>query len=160
MIDGQLDFFGLLPDAGQRETLLKEACRRGSGFDGGRVRIWAMLEGGLFPQYRDRWMQDEFGIGGHSMADHWFANNNSKGLQIENLRTHEEFRYTWHEVVRCYQQLINTGEFLTRSDEQQITEIAAKYGKPPYPRPRLKYPECAWGVDDTPVWRNETEADL
>lgn len=159
MIDGQMDFFGLLPDAGQRDTLLKQALRRGSGHEGSRVRIWAMLEGGGFPQYRDRWMQDEFGIGGHSMEDHWFADYNSKGLQISNLRTHEEYRYTWRDVVRCYQQLINAGELLTADDERQITEIAAKYGKPPYPRPRMMYPECAWGVDDTPIWRNETEDD-
>lgn len=157
MIDGQMDFFGLMPDASERETLLKEACRRGSGIDGGHVRIWAMLEGGAFPQYRERWMADEFGIGGHSMEDHWFADYNARGMKISNLRSHEEYSYTWREVVRCMQQLISAGDFLRRKDEEIITGIAAKYGRPPYPRPRLMYPECAWGANDEPRWRDETE---
>ena len=160
MIDGQISIFDIAPDADWQEAMIREAFRRGSGYTGSRVRIWAMLESNLFPQYRDAWMKAEFGIGGRSLSDGWFMDYNSGGVRISYLRGGKaEIRLTWKQVVQVFQRLIASGDFFDREDERQVEAMAQAYPCLPYPRARMKYPECAWGVDDTPIWRDEKEDD-
>lgn len=160
MIDGQVTLFGMLPPDGEREEKLREICRRGSGFAGGRIRIWAMMESRLFPQYRERWMRSEFGTGGHSMQDYWFADYSSKGLNAWNAREDRRYTYTWKEMVRCVEDLLNAGDYLDRRDEATVSGIIqAADGRIPYPRPRMAYPDCAWGADDTPFLKEDDTDD-
>jgi len=154
-MEGQISIFDIAPDVDEQETLIRDALRRGSGWEGGRVRIWAMLESGWFPQYADRWMKDEFGIGGHSLRDGWFMDYNSSGIRISMLRGEAEISLTWKRTVEVYRSLIAAGDLLTREDERKISDIAQRFDRLPYPRPRMAYPEDAWGVNEEPKWRDE-----
>ena len=157
MTDVQMSFLDDIGLTGERTLKLREACGRNWAYSESRVRIWAMFESSLWPQYRHLWMKEEFGVGGHSMTDHWFVDYDSRGMRVSDLRGDTVYKATWKEVVQIYQDMIANGKLLTRDDERKVTEIAMQYGRPPYPRPGMMYPDCAWCENDAPIWREKED---
>ena len=147
MEEQQLNFLDAIGIQDEEEDLLEVACLRGCMADT-RVRIFAMLDGGWFPQYRVPWMQREYGKGGFSMeweGRPWFCDYDPHGFRVSCFRTGKEYRYTWERIIKCIEKLIRRGEYLNRGDERKISEVAYENeGILPYPRARLQYPEAAW----------------
>ena len=133
------------PDADERQELLESAMLQ-THMAGSRVRIFAMIASGEWPQYAINWLKDEYGTGGFSMcySPGCFCDYSGKGLKIWSRYDHKEFKYTWNEALKAINNLIDRGDYLLHSEERIIERIIQERGKLPYPRARLAYPQEAW----------------
>lgn len=137
----QLSFFDV--ERSEDETILREILKRGSGYEGGCLRIYAaeqLLDADRFVMF----LGDEFYIGGHSVTldgFHGFCDYNGSGMIIREWKADREWKYSWRQVARVYRDMISMGEF---PDYKVITlyEEARKAGKGA-PAPRIHY----WGGD-------------
>ena len=142
-MDGvQLSFFD--KDISEDEKRLREILRRGSGFSGCQLRIYAaeqLLDADRFVMF----LADEFNVGGHSFDSdgfRGFVDYNGRGLTVREWKTCLEWKYKWRQIARVYRDMISMGEF---PDYSVITlyEEARKAGKGA-PAPRMHW----WGGDD------------
>ena len=135
----QLSFFE--PEIPEEEKRLRQVLKRGSGYEGGCLRIYAaerLLDAERFVMF----LADEFHIGGHSFSTadfNGFVDYNGRGLMIREWKTNREWKYSWKQIARVYEEMIRMGEFpeygvITRYEE------ARKAGKGA-PAPRMHY----WG---------------
>lgn len=153
MAGAQLSMLDMIPAADERETVLRAAARRGIYADT-RVRVFAMLSTGWFPQYAARWLAREYGSGGgtlHVPGDTrgWFLDYAGAGMRAYCFTTQTEYRYSWPEVLSCIRGLIDQGEYLDRADERIVERVMQEYGTLPYPRAAAQYPEGAWKTQPT-----------
>ena len=141
MSEVQMTMFDLMADMMDDETRrLRDVLKRGSGFEGGKLRIYAaeqILDDQRFPMF----LADEFGVGGHSIPG-GTADYNGRGFVIRDWGTRMEMKYTWKRIAKEYRDMIRTGEF-PGDDVTRIYEEARKAGKGA-PAPRMHY----WGGDD------------
>ena len=138
----QLSFFDA--DLSEEETRLREILKRGSGYEGGPLRIYAaekLLDTDRFVMF----LADEFNVGGHSFYSdgfRGFVDYNSRGMVVREWKSNQEWKYNWKRIARVYMDMISMGEF---PDYSVITlyEEARKAGKGA-PAPRMHY----WGGED------------
>ena len=139
----QISMFDLLNPVESRFT---HECRRGSGWEGGKVRIYcASLNMGLkeFAGY----LKEEYGIGGHTAdfpdGGRGFTDYNAKGLMIREWKSQQEERHNWQEVAREIKRLILNGDYLNEKEKAKVQEVCRKNGgQAPFPVPR-----CAWAYE-------------
>lgn len=116
----------------------RESVHRGSGYEGGKLRIFAAAE----TKDRDRladFLQEEYGVGGNSIRD-GFCDYDRRGMVIRKWKTNEEKRYPWWRVRDEVLRQIRAGEFLTKEEERQFREICGKRnGEIAHPKPRMHY---------------------
>jgi len=116
----------------------QEQVNRGSGFEDGKIRIYAAAE----IMDRDKladFIQQEHGIGGNSIRD-GFADYNNRGMIIRKWKSEEVKIYTWGKVRDEVLRQIRNGEFLTKEEMERIREIREQNnGMLPSPHPRLVY---------------------
>ena len=129
------DFMGEIMDEEKRR--LREVLKRGSGYEGGCLRIYAaerLLDNQRFVMF----LSEEFHVGGHSIKG-GFADYNGRGFVIREWDTGMTKRYTWKQIAQEYREMILCGEF---PDDKVIRlyEGARKAGKGA-PAPRIHY----WG---------------
>ena len=131
------DFMGEIIDEEKRR--LRDVLKRGSGFEGGCLRIYA-AEQLLDDQRFVMFLADEFNVGGHSVKG-GFVDYNGRGFVIREWDTGMTRRYTWKQIAQEYREMILCGEF---PDYSVITlyEEARKANKGA-PMPRMHY----WGGD-------------
>ena len=137
----QLSFFDT--EISEEEKRLRQVLKRGSGYEGGCLRIYAaerLLDADRFISF----LGDEFYIGGHSFSTDGFdgfVDYNGRGLMLREWRTNREWKYSWRQVARVYREMISMGEF---PEYKVITlyEEARKAGKGA-PAPRIHW----WGGD-------------
>lgn len=131
------DFMGEIMDEEKRR--LREILKRGSGYEGGCLRIYA-AERLLDDQRFVMFLADEFNVGGHSIPG-GFADYNGRGFTIWDWSTRMEMKYTWKRIAQEYREMILCGEF---PDDKvvRLYEEARKAGKGA-PAPRMRY----WGGD-------------
>ena len=137
----QLSFFDT--EIQDEEKRLREILKRGSGFEGGCLRIYAaeqLLDADRFVMF----LADEFYVGGHSVSLDGFSgfcDYNGRGMIVREWKTNQEWKYNWRQVARVYREMISMGEF---PDYSVITlyEEARKANKGA-PMPRMHY----WGGD-------------
>ena len=132
-MDGiQLSMFDMQdPDQDELRTVL----RRGSGYEGGRLRIyaaWNILDNDRFISF----LADEFGVGGHSI-EKGFCDYNGKNLLIRHWKEDRERRYSWRQIAKEYDQMIRTGDFPDRKTVELYQ--AARDAGMGAPRPRIHY---------------------
>lgn len=137
-MDGiQISFFDA--EISDEEKRLREILKRGSGYEGGPLRIYAaerLLDAERFVMF----LADEFNVGGHSFsADGFrgFVDYNGRGMIVREWKTDREWKYSWKQVARVYRDMISMGEF---PDYSVITlyEEARKANKGA-PMPRMHY---------------------
>ena len=139
----QISMFDLLNPVESRFT---HECRKGSGFGGGKVRIYcASLNLGLkeFAVF----LKEEYGVGGHSAdfpdGGRGFTDYNAKGLMIREWKSNETEKHSWQEVAKEVIRLIVNGDYLNEKEWSKVQEVCDQNGGPaPVPHPR-----CAWAYE-------------
>ena len=135
----QISMFELMNPVESRFT---HECRRGSGFEGGKVRIYcASLNMGMkdFAVY----LKNEYGVGGHSAdfpdGGRGFTDYNASGLMIREWKTNQEEKHNWQEVAKEIKRLIAMNDYLTDKEWNRAKEVSEMNGGPaPMPVPRMK----------------------
>ena len=138
MID-QISIFDLLEPCESRFT---HECRSGSGFEGGRVRIYC-ASCNLGIKELAKFLKDEYGVGGHSITFpdgvNGFTDYNGSGMTIRAWKEKEIEKHSWNEVATEIKRLIYSGEYLNQKEYDQADELSRKNGGMlPVPYPRLK----------------------
>ena len=137
-MDGvQISFFDA--EISEEEKRLRQILKRGSGYEGGCLRIYAaeqLLDADRFVMF----LADEFNIGGHSFD--WngfrgFVDYNGRCLMVREWKTGQEWKYNWRQIARVYRDMISTGEFPEYNVITMFQE-ARKAGKGA-PMPRMHY---------------------
>lgn len=143
MMIQQLDVFDVLFDKAPADPFL-EALRLGSGFEGGKVRIFAAVAAMRDIDELIDFLRKEYGIGGcsHTFSDgmRGFVEHDGRGLKIENYETKQETVYTWRKVANGIMQLIKNGDYLTKLEKAKLDEVQ-RQGNGAYkmPVPRIRY---------------------
>ena len=150
MSERQLTMFEMLDEEtvpeGEREDRLARIAQRGSGFEGGRLRLRALVESNTAANFSQRssyieWLKDEFGAGGYSMDSGWYVDFGASGLKAAQLRKGREYTYTWKELLEMVSKIAMKPGFLTIDEAVEIDRIRIEYGGGlPTPLPRTKYP--------------------
>lgn len=122
----QITVFDLL---GAYESRFSAEIKTGSGFEGGRVRIYcASRHLGL--KELAAFMKEEYGIGGHSITFpdgvSGFADHSPKGIVLREFRSTVEERHTWMEAAKEVKRLILAGDYLTEEEKAKAEAMKDK----------------------------------
>ena len=141
-MDGiQISFFDA--EISEDEKRLREILKRGSGFSGGPLRIYAaeqLLDADRFVMF----LADEFNVGGHSVSlegFRGFCDYNGRGIIVKEWKTNREWKYNWRQIAKVYRDMISMGEFPEYDVITQYEE--ARKANKGAPIPRMHY----WGGD-------------
>ena len=141
-MDGiQISFFDA--EISEDEKRLREILKRGSGFEGGPLRIYAaeqLLDAERFVMF----LADEFNVGGHSVTlegFRGFCDYNGRGIIVKEWKTNREWKYNWRQIAKVYRDMISMGEFPEYDVITQYEE--ARKANKGAPIPRMHY----WGGD-------------
>ena len=134
----QISMFEML----QPENRFTHELKRGSGFEGGKVRIYCAAMNMNIKDFAV-YLKDEYGIGGHSAdfpdGGRGFTDYNSKGLTIREWKSRQEEKYSWQEVAREIKRLIVHNEYLTEKEWSRVQEVSKLNGGPlPKPMARIR----------------------
>lgn len=138
----QISFFDA--EIAPEELRLREILKRGSGYAGGCLRIYAaerLLDTDRFVMF----LADEFNVGGHSVSlegFRGFCDYNGRGIIVREWKTSQEWKYGWKKIAQIYRDMIRMGEFPDYSVITQYEE--ARRANKGAPMPRMHY----WGGDD------------
>ena len=121
---------------------------RGSQFEGGKMRIYALYQHEESAAERANFLQKEYGLGGHSFqlmnGESRFVDYSGKGVLIHSFRSEYEERFTWREAEKRIKGLIDRGIYLNDKDKDSWAALETKYaevGGVPYPDPAYRMPE-------------------
>ena len=102
---------------------------RGSGFAGGKVRIFAFFQENHTEKEKAAFLKHEYGLGGHSHALSGAAgsseDHNSKGILYQKDGC-PEVRFTWEAVSKRITELIRQDRYLTREEQAEYDKIQAE----------------------------------
>lgn len=134
----QISIFDLLTEP--VESHFTAQIRLGSGFEGGRVRIYcASCNMGL--KELAVFMKDEYGTGGNSITfpdgQIGFADYHPAGIELRIWKTHDVEKYKWTEAAAEVKRLIFANDYLDVKNWQEVEKIRKYFGKLPVPHPRM-----------------------
>ena len=135
----QISMFELLNPVESRFTY---EVKRGSGFEGGRVRIYcASLN--LDVKSLAMFCKKEYGIGGHSSdfpdGGRGFAMHNASGIEITEWHSNEKETHNWTEVAKEIKRLIAMDDYLSEKERVRVQSVSKQNGGPaPMPIPCVK----------------------
>ena len=135
----QISMFELLQPCESRFT---HEVKRGSGFEGGKVRIYCAAMNTNVKQFAV-YLKDEYGVGGHSAdfpdGGRGFTDYNSTGLMIREWKSNQTEKHSWQEVAKEIKRLIVHNEYLTDKEWARVQEVSQMNGGPaPMPIPRVR----------------------
>ena len=135
----QISMFELLQPCESRFT---HEVKRGSGFEGGKVRIYCAAMNTNVKQFAV-YLKDEYGVGGHSAdfpdGGRGFTDYNSTGLMIREWKSNQTEKHSWQEVAKEVIRLIVNGDYLNEKEWSRVQEISQQTGGPlPMPHARIK----------------------
>ncbi len=127
------------------EEEINQLLRAGSGFEGGKIRIYALYQQQGDRKERAKFLKTEYGVGGHSytFADgsHGFADHNAKGIQLKSYEHHREIRLSWNDVDKRLNFLMERGQYLSSAEEEKVHQLEQEFGTTlPMPVPMYAYP--------------------
>lgn len=138
MMFEQLSMFDLLQDT---ESHFTAQIRRGSGFEGGMVRIYC-ASCNLGVKELAAFLKDEYGVGGNSITfpdgQSGFADYHPSGIELRVWKTHEVEKHKWTEAAAEVKRLIFANDYLTDKDWQKVQEIQQHFGNLPVPHPKMR----------------------
>ena len=135
----QISMFELLNPVESRFTY---ECKRGSGFEDGRVRIYcASLN--LDVKGLAAFCKKEYGIGGHSSdfpdGGRGFADHNAQGIIIHDWNEKTDEKHDWLEVAKEIKRLIAMNDYLTEKEYARVKFVSKRSeGIAPMPIPRVR----------------------
>lgn len=143
----QLDIWDVLGEEIPGDDF-RESLRRGSGYEGGRVRIYAAIM--TIPDRKKLidFIRDEYGTGGHSFTytdgNRGFIDYDPKGYRMKRWgHEEEEQKYSWLQVTEAILDIARKNKFLTKAENETIGRLLAEssaYNQPiPTPQPRMRY---------------------
>ncbi len=141
---------------------IDKVLRRGSGFAGGKIRIYAMYQQQGDAKARAAFLKNEYGTGGHSHTftdeSHGFVDYDAKGLFIRSYGHDKEVRLKWPEVDKRLHAIVERGDYLNARELAEYEQIEADFaGTVPMPTPAHRFPPEAPVVDEKPVQMPEKE---
>lgn len=118
-------------------TEFQEALLHGSGFAGGKYRIYAAAI-----QLSDKelalFLKNEYGLGGFSFNE-GFVDYDARGICIWKFRSDARSNYTWAETANEIKHLIAIDAYLTDKEKETIKSIQNKHKELPTPSARMVY---------------------
>ena len=134
----QLSMFDLLQET---ESHFTAQIRLGSGFEGGRVRIYC-ASCNLGVKELAAFLKEEYGVGGNSITfpdgQRGFADYHPSGIELRVWKTHEVEKHKWTDAAAEVKRLIFANDYLTDKDWQKVQEIQQHFGNLPVPHPRMR----------------------
>ena len=123
------------------------AVTRGSGFVGGKQRIYEFYQQSLSVKERADWLKKEYGTGGHSHAlsgaTHSGEDHDSKGVRYEKPGC-ETVTFSWLTMAKRIDSLIKSDRYLTAEEKEQLAAIQAAKEEPE----RLEADAALWDYND------------
>ena len=125
---------------------INHALRRGSGFEGGKLRIAAFYASHPSPKAAQDFLKEEYGIGGHShtylSGNGGFVDYDSKGIRFSSKGYSEQTRLRWPTVEQHIRGMVENGTYLTESEQSRYEEMMRGMADQeiPVPLPRYHYP--------------------
>ena len=125
---------------------IDHALRRGSGFEGGKLRIAAFYASHPAPKAAQDFLKEEYGVGGHShtylSGMGGFVDYDSKGIRFSSKGYSEQTRLRWPAVEQHIRGMVENGTYLTESEQSRYEEMMRSMagGEIPVPLPRYHYP--------------------
>jgi len=111
------------------EDEIDAAMTGGSGFSGGKGRIYAFFMENHTDKEKVRFLKDEYGIGGRthalSGATHSGEDHDGKGLHYKKQDC-PDVHFTWEKAARRITSLIQKGRYLTEQEQAEYDKIQAE----------------------------------
>ncbi|MCD8367213.1 MAG: SNF2-related protein [Clostridiales bacterium] len=130
------------------DSEINEMLRRGSGFEGGKLRIMALYAHEGNSKARADFLKKEYGIGGQSwdFADgsRGFVDYRSQGFYIRSYGHDKELRLRWADVEKRIGTLIQAGSYLSPEEQARYAQLEqeyAGYGGVPMPTAQHAFPK-------------------
>lgn len=132
---------------------------RGSGFAGGKARIYEYWQEPYSTQERATFLKQEFGIGGHSHAcsgaTHSGQDHDAKGIRYQKSGC-DQVQMSWTQVAQRMDSLMKKGRYLTVEEETERQKIEDAKADP------LEDVYDRFAVIDTEdgeyaIWDNQTD---
>ena len=147
------------------EEDIENVLRRGSSYEGGKLRIAALYRGNPTPREAQEFLKDEYGIGGHSHTwldgNSGFVDYNSRGMRLSRRGFREEASIRWPVIEQYIRRMVENDTYLTEAEQQHFAEMERAYAgnELPAPHARMAYPPSEISTPTVPV-ENETAEDL
>ena len=137
----QLTMFG----EDERIRLLRDDLIRGTQFEGGKLRVEEFVLNSK-PDDADlvKFLQKEYGIGGHCGPDQPMVDYDSKGIRIRPYKSSSDYRYTWKEAAKEIRRAIERDEYVTAQNVADSVDNAFYYLN--------EYPDDEWDVRHYTKW--------
>lgn len=137
----QLTMFG----DDERIQLLRDDLIRGTQFQDGKLRIEEFVLNSK-PDDAElvKFLQKEYGIGGHSGPDQPMVDYDSKGIRIRPWKSSSDYKYTWKEAAKEIRRAIERDEYVTAQDVADSVDNAFYYLN--------EYPDDEWDVRHYTKW--------
>ena len=125
--------------------------RRGSGTQGGKLRIHAFYQHQPDTKTAVEFLKKEYGIYGHSHTfldgSHGFADYSGKGLRLYHSDTKTETSIKWNALEKRLRMIVTEGSYLTDAEKAAYADVERDYagmpGGVPMPIARYGFPPPA-----------------
>ena len=145
---------------------IDHALRGGSGYGGGRLRIYGLYQHSPEPREAIRFLKEEYGTYGHS---HTFLDGTSGfvefspsgGVKISADRFTRSMRLTWNAVEKRLRDLARADGYLTPEEKAQYAELEREYagvGGVPMPIARFGFSKPQAAEQAAPVQNTAEQA--
>lgn len=105
---------------------INEALSGGSGFSGGKARIYAYWQSGHSAQDKANFLKNEYGTGGRSNALSGFPgsseDHDAKGIRYAKAGC-DKVQLTWAQVASRIDALMKQGHYLTEQEQAEYDQI-------------------------------------
>ena len=119
-------------------TWLEENLLHGSGFEGGKIRLYAASLNMNISDFAT-YCKKEYGFGGWSI-DGGFLDHTPKGIRLKSWKNEYEENYDWSYIAKTIKKLISIDRYLTDKEKETIKRIQEKNdGILPSPTPCARY---------------------
>lgn len=125
---------------------IENALMRGSGFAGGKCRIYCMFTHDHTPKEAAAFLREEYGVGGYSHdwldGTRGFVDFTHEGMKFSRKGFTEEIALKWDKIERYIRGMVERGAYLTEKEKTYLNDIIEACGFMPDPIPRCGFPRC------------------
>lgn len=106
---------------------IDDELRSGSGFQNGKLRIYALYQHGVDKKEAITFLKEEYGLYGHTTefldGAHGIADYSGKGLKLERFDLDDRIIVKWPEIEKRLRQLVRDGNYLTDGEKKQYEQL-------------------------------------